>query len=98
MKLHEDHRRVREVSHPRLADTHFHSLQLTLLDVGPDDWKLFWHLPEFPAKPRKRKGTGLMQPALFDAIALAQAATVTPPQPLLRLVLKEETPAPQPES
>jgi hypothetical protein len=98
VKLQEDHRRVREVSNPRLADTHFRSLQLTLLDVGPDDWKLFWHLPKFPAKPRKRKGTGLMQPALFDATALAQAAMVAPPQPLLRLVPKEETPAPQSES
>lgn len=97
VKLHEDHRRMREVSNPRLVDTHFRSPQLTLLDVGPDDWKLFWHLPEFPVKPRKRKGAGLMQPTLFDATALAQATFVAPPQPLLRLVPKE-APAPEPES
>jgi hypothetical protein len=39
-----------------------------------------------------------MQPALFDATALAQATMVASPQPLLRLVPKEETPAPKPES
>jgi hypothetical protein len=95
--LQEDHRHLREVGHPRLADTPFRSPQLTLLEVGPEDWKLVWHLPEVPRKPRKRKGTAVVQLALFDATEVAQVARTASPPPLLRLVPRDG-PLPAPES
>ncbi len=56
------------------------SPQVTLLEGGPDGWKLFWHLPEFPAKPRKRKGTGVMQSHSLTPFTLLPGEALTAAQ------------------
>jgi hypothetical protein len=44
VELQEDRKHLREVSNPRLADTPFRSPQLTLIDIGPHEWLLYWRL------------------------------------------------------
>jgi len=37
----EDRKQIKQVSNPRLAKTPFRLPQLTLIDVGPDEWRLY---------------------------------------------------------
>jgi len=50
VELQEDHKHLREVSHARIADTPFRSPQLTLIDVSPDEWILYWRMPVFDSR------------------------------------------------
>jgi putative transposase len=95
VELQEDRKHLKEVSNPRLADTPFRSPQLTLLDLGPHEWVLFWHLPEYAPARRKRQGPGIVQLLLFDipvqekAVGATSAGQMTQPSSFLCLVPKQ---------
>jgi hypothetical protein len=72
VELQEDHRHLREVSNPRLADTPFRSPQLTLLDISPDAWVLYWPTPSYAPRRRSRVH-GVEQLFLFDLPSLEKA-------------------------
>ena len=61
------------MSHPRLAETPFRPPQLTLFDLGPHEWLLFWHLPPYAPSHRKRQVKGLVQLHLLDVPLQEQA-------------------------
>ncbi len=94
VELQEDRKHLKEVSNPRLADTPFRSSQLTLIDISPHEWVLFWHMPESPPAQRKHRVQGFVQLLLFDIPAQEKAvgANGTDPiaqqSPFLRLVPK----------
>jgi putative transposase len=66
VELQDDHKRLQAVSNPRLANTPFRSPQLTLFDLGPHEWLLYWRTPDYAPARRKRRVEGLVQPLLFD--------------------------------
>ena len=66
IELQEDRKHLREVSHPRLADTPFRSPQLILIDLGPHEWLLYWRTPLYAPARRKHQVKGLLQLQLFD--------------------------------
>ena len=65
VELQDDHRHLREVSNPRLADTPFRSPQMTLIDISPHEWVLYWRTPSYTARRRPRV-QGVEQLPLFD--------------------------------
>jgi hypothetical protein len=66
VEVEDNHRHLRQISNPRLVETPFHSLQLTLWILSPDGWLIYWRTPD-PAPPRrKRRVDGLVQSFLFD--------------------------------
>jgi putative transposase len=66
VQLQEDHRHVREVSNPRLADTPFRSPQLTLIDISSNEWLLYRRIPTSAPARRKQPVPGIIQLPLFD--------------------------------
>ena len=54
VELQDDHKHLREVSHPHVAETPFRSPQLTLIDLTPDDWILYWRTPSYSPRRRPR--------------------------------------------
>ncbi|MFL5587671.1 MAG: hypothetical protein ACJ797_11065 [Ktedonobacteraceae bacterium] len=66
VELQDDHKRLQAVSNPRLANTPFRSPQLTLFDLGPHEWLLYWRTPDYAPARRKHRVEGLVQPLLFD--------------------------------
>ncbi len=94
VELHEDNKHVREVSNPRLADTSFRSPQLSLIDISPHEWVLYWRTSPYAAARRRRPIQGMTQLPLFDLPALEKAVGAEVPnqgqQPraLLRLISK----------
>ena len=66
VELQEDRKQVQQVSSPRLVETPFRSPQLTLFDLGPGEWVLYWRAPDYAPARRKRRVEGLVQPLLFD--------------------------------
>jgi hypothetical protein len=74
VELQEDQKSLRQVSNPRLAQTPFHSPQLTLIDLGPHEWLSYWHLPPRPPVRRKSRVQGVIQLPLFDLPAQEKAA------------------------
>jgi sarcosine oxidase gamma subunit len=92
VELQEDRKHLKSVGHPRLAETVFRSPQLTLFDLGPDEWMLYWKGEPYARRARKRVMSGVMQPALFDLVELEPAVDVEVAQtlhPWLRVVPKE---------
>ena len=73
VELQEDRRHLKQVSRPRLAETPFRSAQLTLFDLGPDQWLLFWHLPPYAPYHRKHQVKGVVQLPLLDVPLLEKA-------------------------
>ena len=66
VELQDDHQHLRTVSRPRVIETPFRSPQLTLIDLGPGEWLLYWKTPDrAPARSRRRIGD-IMQLPLFD--------------------------------
>jgi hypothetical protein len=94
VELQEDRRHVREVSNPRLADTPFRSPQLTLIDLSPGEWLLYWRTPQRVPARRKQQVLGIVQLPLFDVPVQEKAAggnrmdSITQPHPFLHLVSK----------
>lgn len=93
VELQEDHKHLREVSHARIADTPFRSPQLTLIDVSPDEWMLYWRMPSYTMHHR-RQVPGVKQLLLFDlpteakAVGTTNVSGTTHPRAFLRLVVQ----------
>ncbi len=92
VELQEDRKHLRQVSNPRLADTPFRSPQLTLIDVGPHEWVLYWRVPPYAPARSARRIQGIVQLPLFDlppqekVVGGNEANAVTYPPPFLHLV------------
>jgi Integrase core domain len=92
VELQDDHKHLRAVSHPRLADTPFRSPQLTLIDLGPHEWLLYWKTPDYAPAHRKRRIEGIVQLPLFDpppidmAVGADEGRGATHPRTQLHLV------------
>jgi hypothetical protein len=92
VELQDDHKHLRTVSHPRLADTPFRSPQLTLFDLGPHEWLLYWRTPDSAPARRKRRVEGIIQLPLFDlspqekAVGADEGSGAPRPRPFLYLV------------
>jgi len=88
----DNHKHLQTVGHPRLADTPFRSPQLTLFDLGPGEWLLYWKTPEDAPAHRRHHDPFIVQLPLFDPppVALAAGAEkehiVEPEQPRLSLI------------
>lgn len=80
------------MSSPRLMETPFRSPQLTLFDLGPGEWVLYWHAPDYAPRARKRRIEGVVQPLLFDVPPMEKAVggdeigPTTPAPSWLRLI------------
>lgn len=61
-----DRKQVQQVTKAYLVETPFRSPQLTLFDVGPGEWVLYWRVPDYAPRARRRRVEGLVQPLLFD--------------------------------
>jgi hypothetical protein len=66
VSLLDDHRRVQAVRSPQAHETPFRSPQLTLIDVGPDEWRLYWRAPEYKPRRRQSRPPGMVQLPLFN--------------------------------
>jgi putative transposase len=66
VELQEDHKHLKTVSHPRLAETPFRSPQLALFDLGPGEWLLYWKTPDRAPVRRKRPPSSIIQLPLLD--------------------------------
>ncbi len=65
-----DGKHFREVKHPRLAETRFRSPQLTLFDLGPDEWLLFLRLPAYAPRKRVTPGGATQLPLPLEAVRI----------------------------
>lgn len=68
-----DRKSLKQVSNPHLAQHPFRSPQLTLIDVSPSEWRLYWHAPTYQPRRRKSRVEGLVQLPLFDTETVALA-------------------------
>jgi hypothetical protein len=66
VELQDDHKHLQAVSHPRVIETPFRSPQLTLIDLGPGEWLLYWKTPDRAPAHRKCRITAILQLPLFD--------------------------------
>ena len=73
IELQDDHKHVQQVSNPRLSNTPFRSPQLTLIDLSPHEWLLYWKTPEQAPARRKRRMEGIIQLPLFESSPEARA-------------------------
>lgn len=87
VELQEDRKHIKAVSHPRLAETVFRSPQLTLFDLGPDEWMVYWKAQPYAPRPRKRPGSGMTQLALFEIPLQEKAAGAETASAPLRLIV-----------
>jgi hypothetical protein len=60
VELQEDREYIKRVGHPRLAETVFRSPQLTMFDLGPDEWMLYWKAQPYAHRSRKRIVVGVI--------------------------------------
>jgi putative transposase len=68
-----DHKHVQVVRSARAHETPFHSPQLTLFDLGPDGWILYWKTPEQVPRRNVRRVEGITQLPLFETQLLEKA-------------------------
>jgi transposase len=73
VKLQEDRKHLHTVSHPRAHVTPFRSPQLTLFDLGPDGWVMYWKTPDQPKVRNLRREQDIVQLSLFGSESLASA-------------------------
>jgi hypothetical protein len=73
IELQEDRKQITQVSNPRLAKNPFRSPQLTLIDVGPDEWRLYWRTPSYQPRRGIRRIAGMVQLPLFELSPLDMA-------------------------
>jgi hypothetical protein len=92
VELHEDRRHIKGVSNPRVAETIFRSPQLTLFNLGPDEWLLYWKAPSYAPRRRRPPSSKITQLVLFEVPLQEKAAGAETASPPLRLVV-----APRPE-
>jgi len=75
------------VSNPRVAETVFRSPQLTLFDLGPDEWLLYWRMPSYAPRHRRQPGSKVIQLAQFEIPVQEKAAGAEAASPFLRLMV-----------
>lgn len=73
VKLQEDRKHLQTVSNPHTHVTPFRSPQLTLFDLGPDGWVLYWKTPDQAKAKRLRHVEGIIQLPLFELEPLDMA-------------------------
>lgn len=95
VELHEDRRHIKAVSTPRVAETIFRSPQLTLFDLGPDEWLLYWKTSSYAPRRRRPPGSKITQLVLFEVPAQEKAAGAETTSPFLRLVVSPKSPEDQ---
>ncbi len=86
VELYEDRRHIKAVSNPRVAETVFRSPQLTLFDLGPDEWLLYWKAPAYALRRKLAPRSNVTQLVLFEMPAQEKAAGAETASPFLRLV------------
>src|SRR5947209_17773071 len=86
VELQEDRKHLKAVSNPGLAETPFRWPQLTLIDIGPHEWVLYWRIPPYAAARRRHKGREMLQLELFDDLSTQQVVETEAPYPRLRLI------------
>jgi hypothetical protein len=74
-----------------MAETVFRSPQLTLFDLGPDEWLLYWKAPSYARRLRRPLGSKITQLVLFEVPAQEKAAGAETTSPFLRLVVSPES-------
>jgi len=62
VELYDDRKHIKEVSNPRVAETVFRAPQLTLFDLGSDEWLLYWKAPSYAHSLRRQPGSKVTQP------------------------------------
>jgi hypothetical protein len=87
VELLEDRRHIKAVSNPRVAETIFRSPQMTLFDLGPDEWLLYWKAPSYAKRSPRRSGAKVTQLVLFEVPLQAKVAGAETTSPFLRLVV-----------
>jgi len=87
VELHDDRKHIKDVRNPRVAETVFRSPQLTLFDLGPDEWLLYWKAPSYARRLRKHPGPKVTQLALFEIPVQEKAAGAEAAPPSIRLVV-----------
>jgi len=91
VELHNDHKHIKDVSNPCLAETVFRSPQLTLFDLGPHEWLLYWKAPSYALRRSTQSGTKVTQLVLFEVPVQEKAAGAETASPLLRLVVSPQS-------
>ncbi|MGZ3618571.1 MAG: helix-turn-helix domain-containing protein, partial [Ktedonobacteraceae bacterium] len=86
VELQEDRKHLKGVSNPGLAETPFRSPQLTLIDIDPHEWVLYWRIPAYAAARRRHKVREMVQLELFDDISTQPVVETEVPYPRLRLI------------
>lgn len=94
VELQGDREHIKAVSHPRLAETIFRSPQVTLFDLGPDEWLLYWKVPSYAPRRRRPPGLKMTQLVLFEVPVQEKAAGAETAQPSLRLISSPKYEAP----
>jgi putative transposase len=87
VELLEDRKHIKGVSNPRVAETVFRSPQLTLFDLGPDEWLVYWKAPSYALRQRRRPGSKVTQLVLFELPVQEKAAGAETTSSFLRLVI-----------
>ena len=64
---------------PHVAETVFRSPQLTLFDLGPDEWLLYWKAPAYAPRRRHAPLSNITQLVLFEMPVLEKAAGANEP-------------------
>lgn len=89
--LQDDHKHVQTVRSAQAHQTPFRSPQLTLFDLGPDGWILYWKTLEPEPRRSLRSVEGIIQLPLFDpeprdlAVGAEQEASTPGPRTHLHL-------------
>ncbi len=87
MELLDDRKHIKGVSNPRVAETIFRSPQLSLFDLGPHEWLLYWKAPSYARSLRHPPGSKATQLILFEVPLQEKAAEAETASPFLRLVV-----------
>ncbi|GAC1301119.1 MAG: hypothetical protein NVSMB27_41450 [Ktedonobacteraceae bacterium] len=86
VELQDDHQHEQAVSTPRLQETPFRSPQLTLFDLGPHEWLLYWKASAYALRQKHSSGSNVTQLVLFEVPIQEKAAGAETAPPFLRLV------------
>ena len=65
-----DGRHIRDATNPKLVNTHFRSPQLSLFELGPDEWLLCLQAPAYAPRMRVRTQLPAQLPLSPESIAV----------------------------
>jgi transposase len=95
IELESDHKHVQAVQSAQAYKTPFRSPQLTLFDLGPDGWILYWKKDDQAPTRNIHRETSIIQLPLFDlppsemAVGAEEGSGTTAPRSHLRPVSKQ---------